>query len=95
MWDEDGAYDWEAELRETIEHELEHHLSYLAGDDPVDEAERQDIADEAERIVGRREIARQGVRALGADFAGFLRKTWPIWIVLAAGVALATLVGDR
>ena len=25
MWQEDGPYDWEDELRETVEHEYEHH----------------------------------------------------------------------
>ncbi len=40
MWHEDGPFDWDAELAETIEHELEHHMAYLVGDDPMDEEER-------------------------------------------------------
>jgi hypothetical protein len=95
MWVEDGAYDWKAELRETIEHELEHHFAYLEGDDPVDDAERMEIAQEAGRVLGRREVARQGVRALASDVAGFLRKTWLVWLVLLAAVVLTTLVGER
>ena len=42
MWNEEGGYDWEAEIRETIEHELEHHVAFLTGDDPMDEAERDE-----------------------------------------------------
>lgn len=95
MWDEDGAYDWSAELQETIEHELEHHFAFLRGDDPVDDAEREEIALEAKRVLGKREIARQGVRALGSDFAGFMRRTWPFWLLLVAVIAIVTLIGER
>jgi hypothetical protein len=91
MWIEEGAYDWKAELRETVEHELEHHFAYLDGDDPVDEAERAEIAQEAGRMLGKREIARQGVRDLTADLRGFVRKTWIVWLVLLAAVVLTTL----
>jgi len=36
IWEEDGPYDWEEELSETIEHELLHHQGWLEGHDPMD-----------------------------------------------------------
>jgi hypothetical protein len=81
MHEDDGPYDWQAELRETIEHELEHHLHHL-GDDPMDEAERKEIVREAIRIVGRREMVRREARSLLRDVSEFARRTWPIWIGL-------------
>lgn len=83
MWDEDGPYDWRAELEETIEHELEHHAGWLAGDDPMDDEERDAIAAEAVRVHGKREIARQGASALATDLLGFWRRTWIVWVVAA------------
>lgn len=85
----DAAFDLEGEVRETIDHELEHHLNFLAGDDPLDDEERDAIVDERRRVVGRRESTRRGLRALGADLYGFLRVGWPL---LLAG-AIATWLG--
>jgi hypothetical protein len=92
MWDEEGAYDWEDELHETIEHELEHHISFLRGDDPTDDEERAEIREEAVRIVGRREVARRTMEGFGASWTDFLRRTWPLWVlaVLAFLLMLAT-----
>lgn len=92
MWDEDGPYDWEDELHETIEHELEHHISFLRGDDPTDDEERAVIREEAVRIVGRREVARRTMEGFGASWTDFLRRTWPLWVlaILAFVVMLAT-----
>jgi hypothetical protein len=94
MWQEDGAYDWEEELRETIEHELEHHISFLRGDDPTDDEERAVIRDEAVRIVGRSEVARRTLVGFGASWTDFLRRTWPLW-VLAVLALLFTLATQR
>jgi hypothetical protein len=94
MWDEDGPYDWEAELDETIAHELEHHVAEGRGDDPVDAEERAEIEREAARIHGKKALARGAAAHLGRDFGEFLRRTWPVWIV-ALLVAIATIVATR
>ncbi len=91
MWEEDGAYDWEDELRETIEHEYEHFLSELAGGDPVDEEERRAITEEAIRLHGKTTLLSREVGHLGADFAGFLRRTWLLWAIVLAVVVFLTL----
>lgn len=92
MWDEEGPYDWEAELAETIEHELEHHLSFLRGHDEVDDEERALIRDEAARVVGRKETARRA-RSTGG-VREVLARTWPLWLLLGAATAYTCLV-DR
>jgi hypothetical protein len=94
MWDEEGPYDWDDELTETIEHELEHHVSFLRGDDPTDDEERAVIRDEAMRIVGKRESGRRALAGFGASWSDFLRRTWPIW-VLALLALLFTLFTQR
>ncbi len=94
MWEDDGPYDWEAELEETIAHELEHHVADGVGDDPVDAEERAEIAREAGRIHGRKALARGAAVHLGRDFSEFLRRTWPIWI-LALFAIIATVLATR
>jgi hypothetical protein len=93
MWDEDGPYDWEEELTETIEHELEHHVYFLRGDDPMDDEERAVIHDEAVRIVGRRESGRRVIEGFGASWRDFLVRTWPLWLL--AAVALAFMLATQ
>lgn len=93
MWDDEGAYDWGAELDETIAHELEHHEGWLAGHDPMDEQERDEIARERTRIVGRAAEVRAGVSAFGQDVRGFVARTWPIWLVVAAFTIAASVCG--
>ncbi len=88
IWDEDGPYDWEEELRETVEHEYEHHQGHLRGDDPVDDEEREEIDRERVRIVGKRALAKGEVRALGADISLFIRRTWPLWLILILATIL-------
>lgn len=92
MWREDGPYDWQDELSETVEHELDHHISFLRGDDPTDDEERAVIREEAVRIVGRREVGRRATLGIAASFSDFLRRTWPIWVlaILALLFMLAT-----
>lgn len=94
MWEEDGPYDWRAELEETIAHELEHHVGFLVGDDPMDDEERSAIAAEAVRVHGKKELARLGAKGVVADVGGFLRRTWPLWVI-AVGLAIASVYCGR
>lgn len=91
MWEEEGAYDVDAELHETLDHELEHHLHYLAGHDPLDDAERLVIEDELTRFVGRRESGRRARAGFVADVGEFLRLTWPLWLLVALITFVAAL----
>lgn len=93
MWNEEGSYDWDDELVETIEHELEHHVAFLRGDDPMDDAERSVIRDEALRIVGRREASRRALEGFGASTGDFVKRTWPLWVL--ALVALAVMLATQ
>jgi len=93
MWDEDGPYDWEGEVDETIDHELEHHDGWRVGHDPMDDEERAEIAREQARVVGRKAMARASVGALGADIGGFLARTWPIWLIVAVVTFVITVCG--
>jgi hypothetical protein len=88
MWREDGPYDWEDELAETIEHELEHHVYFLRGDDPMDDDERDVIRREAVRVVGKKEAARRVMKGFGGSLGDFFVRTWPIWIIALAALAL-------
>ena len=86
---EEGPYDWEAELTETIEHELEHHVYFLRGDDPMDDEEREQIRAEAVRVVGRREAGRRELVGFGASLADFGKRTWPLWVIALVAVLVA------
>jgi len=92
IWEEEGPYDLDAELRETIDHELVHHLHYLAGHDPMDDEERALIEEEASRLVGRRELSRRARAGFIADVGEFWRRTWPIWLFAALATAMATVM---
>jgi hypothetical protein len=85
----DPGFDVDAEITETLDHEVTHHLHYLAGSDPMDDEERGEIEREHARRVGLSESARRARRGLAADLAGFLRVTWPMWVIAAAATALA------
>src|SRR5262249_24119178 len=91
IWDEDGPFDWNEEIKETIEHELDHHQGFLAGDDPMDDDERAEIRSEAMRVMGRRPLAREGMRSFGAEALDFARRNWPIWLILAIAVLAVTM----
>lgn len=93
MWDEEGPYDWEDELRETIEHELEHHVYFLRGDDPMDDEERETIRDEARRIVGKKETTRRAITGFGDSMKDFLARTWPLWVI--ALIALLAMLATQ
>jgi hypothetical protein len=93
IWEEDGPYDWEEELRETIEHELAHHAGYQRGRDEVDLEERRVIDEEAIGIIGARGTARLLTTALARDLAGFMKRTWPLWLLVAIGTAVTIVMG--
>lgn len=86
---EEPGFDWEAELRETIEHELEHHVYFLRGDDPMDDAERAEIAAEAVRVVGKSEAQRRELKGFAGTFPDFLRRAWPLIVLAAFGLIVA------
>jgi hypothetical protein len=89
MWDEE-PFDWKAEIDETLEHELEHHDGWRVGHDAMDDDERAEIVRENVRVVGRKAVARESLGSLGADLRGFLSRTWPIWLIVAAVTVAVT-----
>lgn len=91
--EEEGPFDWEAELRETIEHELEHHVYWLRGDDPMDEEEHAEIEREAARVVGQREATRRTLAGFGASLPDFVRRAWPLIVLGALSLALVLAEG--
>ncbi|HTJ84391.1 MAG TPA: hypothetical protein VL400_21885 [Polyangiaceae bacterium] len=78
----DPAFDVEAEIYETLDHEAQHHLYFLAGADPMDAEERDEIQRERARIVGKAELARRGARTFVDDFLVFAKIALPIVLVL-------------
>lgn len=90
---DEGDFDWEDELRETIEHELEHHVYFLRGDDPMDEEEHAAIDREAIRIIGPREVSRRALVAAGSSVPDFVRRAWPLIAIGAAVLALTVAEG--
>ena len=88
-----GAFDVEAEVRETIEHEVTHHLHHLRGHDPLDAEERAAIARDRARVVGRRELVRREARGMIEDLIGFVRHAWP-FLALLALAAVASYGGS-
>lgn len=88
---DEGPYDWEGELEETLEHELEHHVYALTGDDPMDSHEREEIDREALRIIGRHEATRRTVATFGESLGDFLRRAWPLFVLALVALLLALL----
>lgn len=75
-------YDVEREIDVTVRHELDHHLAYLSGDDPVDDEERDEVLRDELRTVGRKESLRRATRAARGDVGAFFGRTWPLWAAL-------------
>jgi hypothetical protein len=77
----DDPYDVDDEIRETIDHELEHHVGHLRGDDPLDDEERAEIVRERTRRLG---VSPKPAAAPASipDFVRFVRATWPIWFAV-------------
>jgi hypothetical protein len=91
-WDDGDLADLtelDAEITETLRHELEHHLGFLSGEDAV--ADEEALAIEREHVgrVGRGEANRRALTALVLDFAAFLRGTWVIWLIVGLGMLIA------
>lgn len=84
MHEQDGPYDLDAEIIETLEHELEHHHAYLRGDDPQDDLERAEIADEIVGRIGATEARRRAARSARQGLGDFLYRTWPLWLLALA-----------
>ena len=91
---DEGIGRLEPELAETLEHELDHHLAFLRGHDPLDEAERAAIESEASRLVGPTEARRRASRALRSSLHDFAYRTWPLWLI-ALLAAIITYLTDR
>ena len=92
VWNDEGSYDVGGEVETTVRHELEHHLAYLAGTDPVDDEERAEIDAEIARRVGRSETQRRALHAAGRDLRGFFASTWALWAVLLVATVIAFFV---
>lgn len=84
----DPSFDVEGEIHETVEHEVEHHLSFLRGEDPVDDEERWVIAKERQQTVGKSELARR-------DEASLLRfvSAWPVLLIVVLVAAVGRCFG--
>jgi hypothetical protein len=81
---DDARFDWEHEVEETLEHEVQHHLYYLDGHDPVDEAERKESeADAVRRAGGRDRLAKLQRAALARDVWAIARTLGPILLAVA------------
>jgi len=78
---DEPSFDVRAEIDETIDHEVTHHLHFLAGDDPLDDEERDAIVEENVRRIGKREAARRASKHFVDDIAGFFRTAWPLLVI--------------
>ncbi|MFW6197832.1 MAG: hypothetical protein ACOC5B_03120 [Myxococcota bacterium] len=87
QWDQEGPYDVRAEIRETLDHEVDHHLHFLSGHDPMDEAEREEALRDLERTFGRRAVR----RARRAEVLGEARRIAVLLALVAA--VLGVMVG--
>jgi hypothetical protein len=90
----DQPFDVGAEIAETVEHEVRHHLAYLSGYDEQDDREHDEIAIEHGRMVGESESLRRATRAAGSDLFSFLRATWPIWLLVAV-LSIVAVMASR
>lgn len=75
------GFDLRAEIHETIDHEVTHHLHFLSGHDPLDDEERAEIVEEERRVIGRTEHRRRAFGALIEEIGGFARVAWPFLLI--------------
>ncbi|MEM1417470.1 MAG: hypothetical protein AAGH15_21415 [Myxococcota bacterium] len=87
---EAGGFDVEAELRETLDHEVEHHLHHLSGHDPLDAEERREAREELVRTYGAGRVRAVEWLALTRELGGIAR--FFFWGLLAAGALLALAI---
>ena len=93
MYEEDGPYDIDAELRDTIDHEIEHHLFYLSGHDPMDARERAEARRDLEDVYGKNTLRREERRALLRELGRGLRFVLPLLLGLVALLYLLDWLG--
>jgi len=70
---EEAPFDVEAEVRDTLDHEVEHHLHHLEGYDPLDAEERAEARRDLERTFGRDAVARAERRWLAGELGAIAR----------------------
>ncbi len=87
---EEAPYDVDAEIEETIDHEVQHHLYHLAGSDPMDAEERREARAELERTFGKETVRRAEQDALRTELGTMMR--FFFWGLLACGALLAAAV---
>lgn len=92
MFDE-APYDVEAEIRETLDHEVEHHLHHLSGHDPLDAAERAEARRELERTFGKDAVRRAERGALLTELAQMGKVFFWGLLLVAIGVGLLVAMG--
>ncbi len=86
---DDARFDWEHEVEETLEHEVQHHLYYLDGHDPMDEAERKETeADAIRRAGGKARLQREERAAVAHGLWGVVRTLGPVLFCLALAVVV-------
>jgi hypothetical protein len=44
-------------------------------------------------LIGNRATARLVVGTFAHDFAGFMRRTWPLWVLVVIGTVLTIALG--
>jgi len=81
---EEAPYDVDAELRDTIDHEVEHHLHHLAGYDPVADEEDREVRRDLERRYGKGAVRRAEKDAVVTELRDMGR--FFFWGLLVAAV---------
>lgn len=89
----EAPYDVDAEIRETLDHEVEHHLHHLSGHDPLDAEERAEARADLERTFGKDAVRRAERDALRRELGQMGRVFFWGLLVLAIGLALLVAAG--
>ncbi|HJL50691.1 MAG TPA: metallopeptidase family protein, partial [Polyangiaceae bacterium LLY-WYZ-15_(1-7)] len=85
-----APYDVDAELRETLDHEVEHHLHHLRGHDPMHEEELRQARRDLERTFGKKTVRAAERKALGRELGEMAR--FLFFGLLFAGALLAAAI---
>lgn len=86
----EAPYDVEAEIHETLDHEVEHHLHHLSGHDPLDAEERAEARADLERTFGKDAVRRANRDALWRELRQMGRVFF--WGLLLVGLGLGLLI---
>ncbi|MEZ4251640.1 MAG: metallopeptidase family protein [Polyangiales bacterium] len=89
----DAPYDVDAEIREVLDHEVEHHLHHLRGHDPLDEEERREAYAELQRTFGPQTVRKAESDALRGELRVMGRFFFWGALLCAALLAGATALG--